>query len=183
MTGESPATSAVYGLLAEFEQPDEILNAAKSATSSGYVKVEAYSPFPVHGLDEAVGFRRSAVPLFVLCGGICGCASAFLLEWFCAAYAYPLNIAGRPLVSLPAFIPVMFELTILFASFAALLSMLGLNGLPLPYHPLFNVERFSATTTDRFFLCIEAKDPKFDREKTKAFLESLKARGVYEVPM
>ena len=173
--------SSLYGLLAEFESADSVLAAARSAYADGYRKMEAYSPFPVEGLDEAVGFHHSRLPLIVLMGGIAGGLTGFGMECFAAMYHYPINVGGRPLFSWPAFIPVTFELTVLFAAISAVLGMLALNGLPKPYHPLFNVERFVLHGHDRFFLCIEATDPKFDGEGTKKFLERLLPKGVYEV--
>ena len=171
----------IYGVVAEFDGAETLLAATRKAVAEGYRRLEAYSPFPVEGLDEALGFHRNRVPLITLIGGIVGCVGGFFMEWFSATIHYPINIGGRPLNSWPAFIPVTFELTILCASIAAVLGMLGLNGLPMPYHPLFNVPRFEQASRDRFFLCIESRDPKFDRENTKRFLESLKPVGVYDV--
>ncbi len=143
--------------------------------------MDAYSPFPIEGLAEALGFRRTRIPLVVFLGGLVGCLGGFFLQYWVSAVDYPLNVGGRPLFSWPAFIPVTFELTILVAAFAAVLGMLGLNGLPMPYHPLFHVERFALASRDRFFLCIEADDPRFDRGETWKFLESLTPHGVFEV--
>lgn len=171
----------IYGLLAEFEEPGPLLKAAERAFAEGYRKMEGYTPFPVEGLDEAIGFRRSRVPLIVLCGGMLGGLGGFSMQYFSAVIHYPLNVGGRPYNSWPSFIPVTFELTILIAAISAVLGMLALNGLPMLYHPLFNVERFVKGSHDRFFLCIEADDPKFDREATKRFLEGLQPKGVYEV--
>ncbi len=172
---------AVYGFMAEFEEPNELLHAAQRAYDSGYRKLDAYSPMPIHGLAEAIGFHRTGVSPIVLTGGILGCISGFSLCWWMAAVAYPHIIAGRPLNSWPMWIPITFELTVLFASFAALLSMLGLNGLPQPYHPVFNVDKFARASQDRFFLCIEADDPVFDAEGTWKFLESLHPASLEEV--
>ena len=172
---------SIYGLLAEFESAEHVLDAAKRAYADGYRKLEAYSPFPVEGLDEAIGFHRSRVPLIVLLGGLTGALTGFGMQCFSAIYHYPINVGGRPLFSWPSFIPVTFELTVLFAAFSAVLGMLALNGLPKPYHPLFNVERFVLHGHDRFFLCVEATDAKFDRAATKRFLEGLQPKGVYEV--
>lgn len=170
-----------YGLLAEFENPDDLLAAAHAARKAGYRKMDAYAPLPVHGLAEALGFERTSLPLIVLLGGIAGASLGYLLQYWTTAVDYPLNIGGRPLHSWPAFIPITFEMTILIASFSAVLGMLVLNGLPQPYHPLFNVKRFKLATRNRFFLCIEATDPRYDAGKTKDFLEGLNSRGVYEV--
>ncbi len=171
----------IYGLVAEFETPEALVAAAETTIAQGYRQVEANSPFPVEGLDEVLGFHHSCVPLLTLVGGAIGCAGGFFMQWYSAVKHYPMNIGGRPMNSWPAFIPVTFELTILCAAITAVLGMLALNGLPMPYHPLFNVERFERASRDRFFLCIEATDPQFDREGTKKFLERLKPHGVYEV--
>jgi hypothetical protein len=169
---------APYGLMAEFEEPMELLHAAERAYSSGYRKLDAYSPMPIHGLAEAIGFTRTGVSPIVLVAGILGCISGFSLCWWMAAVAYPHVVAGRPFNSWPMWIPITFELTVLFASIACLLSMLGLNRLPQPYHPVFNVPAFARASTDRFFLCIEAADPVFDAEGTWKFLESLHPTSV-----
>lgn len=172
----------IYGLLAEFETPKQLVRAAGRAHKEGYHRMDAYTPYPVEGLAEELGFRHPRVPLITLCGGILGCLGGFFMQYWVAAVEYPLNVGGRPFNSWPAFIPVTFELTILGAALAAVLGMLGMNGLPMPYHPLFHVPRFALATRDRFFLCVEATDPKFDRQATRRFLESLGAREVYEVP-
>jgi hypothetical protein len=171
----------LYGLIAEFETPDEIIAAARSAREHGYRKMDAYTPYPIHELSHALGLPRTKLPLLVLVGGMTGCATALLMMWFSATIHYPLNVGGRPLASWPAFIPITFELTVLFASGAAVLGMLGFNGLPMPYHPVFNAPRFALASRDRFFLCIEAKDPLFDLERTSKFLEGLGAHVVSEV--
>jgi len=171
----------LYGLLAEFDGPEKLVAATERTVKEGYRRVEAYTPFPVEGLDEVLGLHRSRVPLIVLIGGIVGGFGGFFMEWFSAVIHYPINVGGRPLNSWPAFIPVVFELTILSAALAAVFGMLALNGLPMPYHPLFNVTRFEQASRDRFFLCVEATDAKFEREGTKRFLESLQPKGVYEV--
>ena len=172
---------SIYGVIAEFDTPEALVVAAGKTIAQGYRKVEANSPFPVEGLDEALGFHHSRVPFLTLMGGAIGCVGGFFMQWFSAVKHYPMNIGGRPLNSWPAFIPVTFELTILCAAIAAVLGMLALNGLPMPYHPLFNLDRFERASRDRFFLSIEATDPRFDREGTKRFLESLNPKGVYEV--
>ena len=143
--------------------------------------MDAYSPFPIDELAEAIGFHKTRLPLIVLIGGIIGCLGGFYLQYWASVIDYPLNIGGRPLNSWPMFIPVTFELTILLAALSAVLGLLALNGLPMPYHPVFNVERFQLATSNRFFLCIEAADPKFDDEATRRFLESVGSQGVYEV--
>jgi hypothetical protein len=177
MAKETP----IYGLLAEFEKPEELVDAVRRARAAGYRRMDAYTPFPVEGVAEELGFHRTALPLLVLVGGVIGCAGGFLLQYWISAIDYPLNVGGRPLNSWPAFIPVTFELTILVAALAAVLGMLGLNGLPMPYHPLFNNPRFALATRNRFFLCIESRDGRFNRETTAAFLSELKPNGVSEV--
>jgi len=181
MSAPMAERGAIYGLVAEFDNPTALVAAARRCRDAGYRKMDAYSPFPIHELTAALGFRRTRLPLLVLVGGLTGTATALLMQWFSAAVHYPLNVGGRPLASWPAFIPITFELTILFASFATVLGMLGMNGLPMPYHPIFNAPRFALASRDRFFLCIETKDPLFDLEKTTKFLESLGAAVVSEV--
>jgi len=179
----SPAIErgAIYGLVAEFDNPTALVAAARRCRDAGYRKMDGYSPFPIHELTAALGFRRTRLPLLVLVGGLTGTATALLMQWFSAVVHYPINVGGRPLASWPAFIPITFELTILFAAFATVLGMLGMNGLPMPYHPIFNAPRFALASRDRFFLCIEAKDPQFDLEKTMKFLEGLGPTVVSEV--
>jgi hypothetical protein len=172
-----------YGLLAEFETAQQLIDASTRARDEGYQRMDAYTPFPVEGLPEALGHRTTRLPYVVLLGGILGGLGGYLLQWYTSVYSYPLNIADRPFHSWPAFIPVTFECTILGASLAAVFGMLGLNGLPEPYHPLFNIERFALASRDRFFLCIRIVDPKFNLDETRKFLESLPgAREVQEVP-
>ncbi|HEY2457151.1 MAG TPA: DUF3341 domain-containing protein [Candidatus Acidoferrum sp.] len=173
--------SLIHGVMGEFETPEQILAAAKAARAAGYKHIEAYTPIPVEGLSEEIGFRWTAVPLITLIGGLGGGLTGFGLQYWCAAITYPMNIAGRPLNSWPAFIPVTFELTVLGASIFAVVGMLALNRLPQPYHPVFNVERFSRASTDRFFLCIEARDPQFNPAESARFLQSLNAQHVSEV--
>lgn len=175
------SSNSLYGLMAEFDTPEELLSAARRAYDEGYRKMDAYSPFPLHGLAEAIGFQHNRLPLIVLIGGIFGCVGGFLLQYWVSVIAYPLNVGGRPFNSWPSFIPVTFETTVLVAALSAVLGMLALNGLPMPYHPVFNVERFALATRDRFFLCIEADDPRFDLEHTKQFLESIGAKYIAEV--
>lgn len=180
-TPGTQATLPLYGLLAAFTTPENLLEATRRARSAGYQHMEAYTPFPVEGLAEALGFHRTYIPLVVLLGGITGGLGGYLLQYWINVIDYPLNVGGRPLHSWPAFIPVTFELTILVAALAAVLGMLALNGLPMPYHPLFNVPRFATVTRDGFFLCIEARDPRFDRIETRRFLESLTTGEVADV--
>ena len=175
------SAAPIYGLMAEFDSPEALLAAARSAFAAGFRKMDGYSPFPVDGLAEALGFHRTRVPLIVLIGGITGCLGGFFLQYWASVIDYPINVGGRPLNSWPSFIPVTFELTILIAALSAFLGVLALNGLPMPYHPVFNVDRFELASRNRFFLCIESGDPKFDREATQKFLEGAGSLGVYEV--
>jgi hypothetical protein len=170
-----------YGLMAEFDSPTAVVLAARRAYAEGYRRMDAYTPFPVEGLAEEMNFRHTRVPLIVLLGGLAGCLGGFLLQRWIAGPYWPLNIGGRPLNSWPAFIPVTFELTVLCAALSALVGMLALNGLPKPHHPVFNVPRFALASQDRFFLCIEASDPRFDRARTRDFLEGLSPREVSDV--
>jgi len=171
----------VYGLMAEFETGDALLAGAKRAHEAGYRQMDGFSPFPLHGLSEALGFRRTRLPLVTLIGGLLGGGGAYFMLWYASVVSYPINVGGRPLHSWPAFIPITFELSVLGASFAALFGMLALNGLPRPYHPVFNVPEFVRASRDRFFLVIEARDPKFHLGNTRQFLESLKPERVFEV--
>jgi hypothetical protein len=171
--------SNLYGLMAEFARPEELLRAARSAYAEGYRKMDAYSPFPIEGLAEAIGFQKTRIPVFVLSGGIIGALGAYGMQYYSAVKDYPLNVGGRPLHSWPSFIPITFELTVLFATFAAVFGMLLLNGLPRPYHPVFNVAKFKLASQTNFFLCIEATDP--IAEQVKAFLQSLQPMAIHEV--
>ncbi len=180
----SERRSLLFGLMGEFSTPEDLLVATKKAREAGYKHIEAYTPFPIEGLADAVGFRgfrSNLVALLTLMGGVGGGLTGFGLQYWVAGIAYPLNIGGRPFNSWPAFIPVTFELTVLGAATFAVFGMLALNKLPQPYHPVFNVERFSQASTDKFFLCIEARDPKFDLVETSKFLQSLHAQHVNEV--
>jgi hypothetical protein len=171
----------IYGLMAEYVDPAKLVEAARRAYAEGYRKMDGYSPMPVEGLAEAMGFTHNRMPLLVLLGGLTGAATAFTMMYFSAVINYPLNVGGRGLNSWPAFVPITFELTILFGSFAAVFGMLGLNGLPMPYHPVFNSVDFAKASRSRFFLCIESRDPKFDPVETRRFLEGLGPRRVVEV--
>jgi hypothetical protein len=167
--------------MAEFADAGGLVAAAREARLRGYRKVEAYSPFPIEEVDDALRLPRNKLPLIVLVCGIIGGIAGYLFQYWVTVWHYPLNIGGRPLHSWPAYIVITFETTVLFAALGAVIGMLALNGLPQPYHPVFNVERFALASRNRFFLCIEATDPQFDRAGTAAFLESLEPREVTEV--
>ena len=172
----------LYGVMAEFEEPDQLVAAAQRAYSAGYRKMDAYSPLPVEGLAEALGFTRDWVAPSVLVGGVLGCCGGFSLMYWITNIAYAHNVAGRPMNSWPAYIPITFECTVLLASLTAVFGMLAMNGLPQPYHPVFNNPTFSERASiDRFFLCIEANDPKFDLRQTKVFLSEMNPLEVAEV--
>ena len=174
--------TGTYGIIAEFSTPSELMTAAEAARDAGYTHTDAFSPFPIHGLHEAVGMRSTGMSALVLGGGIIGGIGGFFMCWYANVVAYPLNIGGKPLNSWPAWIPITFECTILLAAFAAVFGMLALNGLPMPYHPVFNVRRFDQASRDKFFLVIQARDPKFDFDGVWTFLESLQPREVVDVP-
>jgi len=178
MAHAQPSGPELYGLMAEFDSAQQLLDAAHRVRAAGYVRADAYSPFPIHGLAEALGFKEHIIPKLVLAGGIAGAAAGYGLEYWTQVIAYPLNIGGRPFFSWVSFIPPAFETTILFAAFTAALSMIALNGLPEPYHPVFNASRFKRASQDAFFLAIEAADPKFDVQRTRDFLNGLHPREV-----
>ena len=172
----------IYGLIAEFDTPTEIVVAARKAHAEGYRHMDAYSPFPVEGLAESIGFRRNRVALVCLVGGLLGLASAYILQYWINTIAYPLNIGGRPFHSWPSFIIVTFELTILFAGLSSAIGMIVLNGLPMPYHPVFNVPEFAKASENKFFLVVFSSDPKYDAARTRSFLAGLAPRMIAEVP-
>jgi hypothetical protein len=173
----------IYGLIAEFETAEQILEATRRAREQGYRRMDAYTPYPVEGLAIELGLERTRVPMVVLIGGIVGAAAGYFMQYWAMAIDYPLNVGGKPYNSWPAFIPITFELMVLVAAFAAILGMFFLNGLPQPYHPVFNVPRFARASQDRFFLCIEATDLRFDPVRTRTFLEGLRPSDeVWEVP-
>ena len=174
-------SSVIYGLMAEFEDPTSLVTATERAHHEGYRHMDAYSPYPIEELHDALGARHTRLPLIVLIGGLVGCLGGYALQYWSSVIAYPLNVGGKPFHSWPAFIPVTFECTILVAALSAVFGMLALNGLPQPYHPVFNVPRFALASRNRFFLCIESKDPKFDLEATRRFLEGLDPREVSTV--
>jgi hypothetical protein len=173
--------SALHGVVAEYVTPDGLVQACRKARAAGYRRMDAYTPYPLEEAADAIGFKKTQVPLLTLAGGILGGLSGYLLQYWVHTSAYPLNVGGRPLHSWPSFIIITFEMTILFAGITAVVGMLTLNGLPQPYHPIFNHPRFSAASRDRFFLCIEAADPKFDRNETTRFLQATDAIDVAEV--
>jgi hypothetical protein len=175
-------SAPLHGVLGEFERAHELVAAARAARDAGWTRLDAYSPFPVDELGDALRLRRSRLPLAVFAGGAIGCAAALWFQWWASASDFPQDVGGRPYASWPAFIPVAFEMTVLSASLVAILGMFGASGLPRPHHPLFAVERFDRASRDRFFLCLEAHDPRFDAAAARAFLATAGAAHVVEVP-
>lgn len=171
----------LYGLIAEFDTPEQLLSATRQTFNAGYRALDAYAPFPVEGLSDAMGFRPKAVPLIGLFGGMAGAAIGYGMEFYVHTISLPINVGGRPLNSWPAFIPVTFEMGVLFSALSLLFGLLILNGHPEPYHPVFNVEAFGRASRDRFFLCVEAHDPQFDAVATRQFLLELGPREVSDV--
>ena len=172
---------SLYGLMAEFDSATELVDAARQVRDAGYTRTDAFSPFPLHEIDEALGIKRSILPYLCFGGGIVGLVSGVVLQYFVHVIDYPIIVGGRPHFSLPAMIPPTYELTILFTAFVAVFGMLFLNGLPSPYHPVFNVPRFALATREKFFLVIEADDEKFDYENTKSFMQGLNPQEVFDV--
>jgi hypothetical protein len=177
----APEHSELHGLMAEFDSAQALLDATRKTTDSGYTRTDAFSPFPIHGLSDALRIKERKVAPIILFGAMTGTVVGYGLEYWTQVIAYRINIAGRPYHSWVSFIPPAFETTILFAAFSAVFGMLALNGLPRPYHPVFNAPRFALASQDRFFLLIEARDPKFDLGRTRAFLEGLKPREVVAI--
>ena len=178
---QDDTTAKLFGLLAEFDSATSIVNAARLTRDAGYTRIDAYSPFPIHEMDEALKLKRTKLPWLVLGGGLTGMLGGFALQYWASVIQYPLNIGGRPMASWPSFIIPAYETTILLASLTAVIGMIALNGLPMPYHPVFNVPQFGNASGDRFFLSIETADPKFDLVATRAFLDGLNPLGVSDI--
>ena len=182
-TTSSPATQqeTSFALLAEYDNPGKLMKAAKLVNRAGYTKFDAHSPFPIHGMDEAMGLKESKLGWIVLSHALAGFSGGLLLQVWAASIAYPINIGGRPFANIPAFVPVTFELTILLSAFAAVFGMLFLNNLPKHHHSLFNSENFERVTDDKFFICIEAEDGMYAEEETQKFLKETGASRVETV--
>lgn len=175
------ARSPYYGVLAEFDTPAELVEAARGTHNAGFRKYDAYTPFPIEELIDAMHDHHNPISKIVLIAGLTGACVGFGMQAFANLIHYPMNVAGRPLYAWPMFIPVTFECTVAFAAFTGVLSMLALNGLPTPYHPLFNCPNFNQATRNKFFICIEATDPKFDLAETRKFLEQFNPREISDV--
>ena len=171
----------MYGLIAEFDTAEQLLEAARHAWAAGYRRMDAYTPFPIDGLGDALGFRGNAIPFIGLTGGVVGALTGYLMQVWIHTSALPINVGGRPLLSWPSFVPVTFELAVLFSALSMLGGLFILNGHPEPYHPVFNVAEFARATRDRFFLCIQSDDPKFNVDDTRIFLQGVGAREVSDV--
>jgi hypothetical protein len=171
----------LYGVMAEFDNPTHLVTAARRTYEAGYRRINGYSPYPIEELSEAIGFTRNSLPLIVFCAGVLGGLSGFFMQYWMEVVNYPVNVGGRPFNSWPAFIPITFECTILFAAFAAVFGMLALNKLPQPYHPVFNAPNFALATRDSFFLVIEASDRKFEHETVTQFMQSLQPKDLVDV--
>lgn len=172
---------ALYGVMAEFDTPEQIVKAARAVREAGYKRTDAYTPFPIHEMDAALGIKKTILPYLIFGAGIAGCLGGLAMIYYMLVIDYPINVGGRPYFSLTLFIPVMFECTILAAALTAVVGMIALNGLPQPYHPVFNVPRFELASREKFFLSIESVDQKFDRDETRRFLQGLGAREVFDV--
>ena len=178
---ESEPTGGTYGVMAEFESAQLLVDAARRAVGAGFTKLEGYSPVPIEELNDIIHKKRTILPKLVLGGGLTGMATGFALQWWASTIAFPMNVGGRPQASWPTFIVPSYELTILFSALTAAIGMIVLNGLPQPYHPVFNVERFALATSDKFFLVLESSDPKFEPHAANEFFKSIGAKGVYDV--
>lgn len=176
-----PVDPPLYGVMAEFDNPTDLVAAARRTYETGYRRINGYSPYPIEELWEAIGFHHTSLPLIVLIGGIIGGLAGFLMQYYLSVYDYPLNVGGKPFNSWPAFIPITFEMTILCAAFAAVFGMLALNKLPQPYHPVFNAPNFKLASRDHFFLVIEATDPRYDHAEVVDFLKGLKPKEITDV--
>jgi len=181
MAHGSHSGPAVHGIVAEFDDPDVLVDAVKRTRAAGYRKFDAYSPFPIHGLAEAMEFNDVRIPWMAFFGGITGCLLGLGFQTFVAVVDYPWNVGGKPLFSWPQFIPITFEATVLCTGLCTFVSQFALNGMPRPYHPMFNARNFERATQDRFFLCIESRDPQFDPQSTASFLGELGSLDVSEV--
>jgi hypothetical protein len=179
----SAASENVYGLIAEFDEPDLLLLATRRAIDRGYRMVEAYTPFPIEGLAEALGFHSNRLPAIVFLGGLAGGIAGYFMQWYSAVVSYPIDVGGRPLHSWPSFIPITFEMAVLCAALSAVFGLLGANGLPRPHHPVFNVPSFALASRNRFFLCIQARDARFELESVRSFLEEQRPRSIAVVPL
>ena len=182
MGGIGKRITGLYGVIAEFSDPQALLDAANKAREKGYTEMDAFSPFPIHGLAEAVGFHKTRLSAVVLVMGLLGGIGGFFMCWYANVISYPLNIGGKPFNSWPAWIPITFECAILLAAFGAVFGMLALNGLPMPYHPVFNVRRFDQASRDKFFLVVQARDPKFNLDEVRDFFDTLQPREIVDVP-
>jgi hypothetical protein len=178
----TPGKPGMYGLIAEFDHPDDVLRATRDAYARGYRMMEAYTPFPIEGLAEALGFHRNRMAAIVFLGGLAGGIGGYFMQWYSAVVSFPIDVGGRPFHSWPSFIPITFEMTVLGAALAAVFGMLGLNGLPRPHHPVFNVSSFALATRNRFFLCLQSRDALFDPATARQFLEEQHPRSISEVP-
>jgi hypothetical protein len=182
MAGIGTRITGLYGVIAEFSDPQSLLDAANKAREKGYTEMDAFSPFPIHGLAEAVGFHKTRLSVVVLVMGLLGGLGGFFMCWYANVISYPLNIGGKPFNSWPAWIPITFECAILLAAFGAVFGMLALNGLPMPYHPVFNVRRFDQASRDKFFLVVQTRDPKFNLDEVRDFFDTLQPREIVDVP-
>jgi hypothetical protein len=182
MGGIGKRITGLYGVIAEFSDPQALLDAANKAREKGYTEMDAFSPFPIHGLAEAVGFSKTRLSTVVLVMGLLGGIGGFFMCWYANVISYPINIGGKPFNSWPAWIPITFECAILLAAFGAVFGMLALNGLPMPYHPVFNVRRFDQASRDKFFLVVQARDPKFNLDEVRDFFDTLQPREIVDVP-